>query len=191
MLSRMGFIAQVTEKRQGDGGIDLIAINSGSGMLVQCKSSQSPSIGWDAIKEVVAWLGTAIKANLPAGMLQSLLADGVVAGLGGVVVFLPQIVILFFFILAMEASGYMARAAFPTSAEQAAIYATASIGRVILASAATVAFAFLSMVFAKLNVFAALGPACALAVFIGFLATVTLLALTLKLPLLVTLSPSL
>jgi RND superfamily putative drug exporter len=60
-------------------------------------------------------------------------------------------------------------------ADQAAIYATASIGRVILASAATVAFAFLSMVFAKLNVFAALGPACALAVFIGFLATVTLL----------------
>ena len=53
LLSKMGFIAQVTEKRQGDGGIDLIAINSGSGMLVQCKSSQSPSIGWDAIKEVV------------------------------------------------------------------------------------------------------------------------------------------
>ncbi|CQD04474.1 hypothetical protein A5746_16215 [Mycolicibacterium conceptionense] len=60
-------------------------------------------------------------------------------------------------------------------ADQAAIHATASIGRVILASAATVAFAFLSMVFAKLNVFAALGPACALAVFFGFLATVTLL----------------
>lgn len=53
LLSKMGFIAQVTEKRQGDGGIDLIAINSSSGMLVQCKSSQSPSIGWDAIKEVV------------------------------------------------------------------------------------------------------------------------------------------
>ncbi|MEY4732549.1 MAG: hypothetical protein RLZZ464_615 [Pseudomonadota bacterium] len=53
LLSKMGFIAQVTEKRQGDGGIDLIAINSGSGMLVQCKSSQSASIGWDAIKEVV------------------------------------------------------------------------------------------------------------------------------------------
>ena len=60
-------------------------------------------------------------------------------------------------------------------ADQAAIYATASIGRVILASAATVAFAFLSMVFAKLDVFVALGPACALAVFVGFLATVTLL----------------
>lgn len=53
LLSKMGFIAQVTEKRQGDGGIDLIAINSGIGMLVQCKSSQSTSIGWDAIKEVV------------------------------------------------------------------------------------------------------------------------------------------
>jgi HJR/Mrr/RecB family endonuclease len=53
LLSKMGFIAQVTEKRQGDGGIDLIAINSGSGRLVQCKSSQSNSISWDAIKEVV------------------------------------------------------------------------------------------------------------------------------------------
>lgn len=53
LLSKMGFIAQVTEKRQGDGGIDLIAINNSSGMLVQCKSSQSISIGWDAIKEVV------------------------------------------------------------------------------------------------------------------------------------------
>jgi RND superfamily putative drug exporter len=60
-------------------------------------------------------------------------------------------------------------------ADQAAIHATASIGRVILASAATVAFAFLSMIFAKLSVFAALGPACALAVFVGFLASVTLL----------------
>lgn len=59
--------------------------------------------------------------------------------------------------------------------EQAAIHATASIGRVILASAATVAFAFLTMVFARLSVFAALGPACAIAVLFGFLATVTLL----------------
>lgn len=61
------------------------------------------------------------------------------------------------------------------SADHAAIFATASIGRVILASAATVAFAFLSMVLAQLDVFAALGPACALAVFFGFLASVTLL----------------
>ncbi|MCX8555381.1 MULTISPECIES: RND family transporter [Mycolicibacterium] len=62
-----------------------------------------------------------------------------------------------------------------TPPEAAVITATASIGRVILASAATVALAFLSMVFATLSVFAALGPACAVAVAVGFLATVTLL----------------
>ncbi|MBF9315600.1 MULTISPECIES: RND family transporter [Mycobacteroides] len=60
-------------------------------------------------------------------------------------------------------------------ADEAVIDATASIGRVILASAATVAFAFLAMVFARLSVFAGLGPACAVAVFVGFAATVTLL----------------
>lgn len=60
------------------------------------------------------------------------------------------------------------------SADLAVINATATIGRVIMASAATVAFAFLSMVFAKLSVFSALGPACAIAVFVGVAATVTL-----------------
>ena len=59
--------------------------------------------------------------------------------------------------------------------DQAVIHATASIGRVILASAATVAFAFAAMVFARLSVFAGLGPACAIAVLVGFVATVTLL----------------
>ncbi|WP_246216686.1 MMPL/RND family transporter [Mycobacterium botniense] len=61
------------------------------------------------------------------------------------------------------------------AAETAVVNATATIGRVILASAATVAFALLAMVFARLPVFAALGPACAVAVFAGFMATVTLL----------------
>ncbi|HEY6817618.1 MAG TPA: ferrous iron transporter B [Croceibacterium sp.] len=51
-------------------------------------------------------------ANLPAGLLRDLLTQGVLAGVGSVVVFLPQIVILFAFILLMEQSGYMARAAF-------------------------------------------------------------------------------
>jgi len=60
-------------------------------------------------------------------------------------------------------------------ADQAVVHATASIGRVILASAATVALAFAAMVFAKLSVFAGLGPACAVAVLVGFVATVTLL----------------
>lgn len=51
-------------------------------------------------------------ATLPAGFLRDLLTEGVLAGVGSVVVFLPQIVILFAFILLMEATGYMARAAF-------------------------------------------------------------------------------
>jgi len=54
------------------------------------------------------WLGN----HLPEGQLRSLLADGVVAGVGGVVIFLPQILILFFFLGILEDSGYMARAAF-------------------------------------------------------------------------------
>jgi SNF2 family DNA or RNA helicase len=52
-FSKLGFLSQVTEKQQGDGGIDVIGIKGGSGVLAQCKSSQSMSIGWDAIKEVV------------------------------------------------------------------------------------------------------------------------------------------
>ena len=51
-------------------------------------------------------------AALPDGWLRSLLVDGVIAGVGGVLVFLPQIVILFFFILVLEDPGYLARAAF-------------------------------------------------------------------------------
>lgn len=54
------------------------------------------------------WLG----AHLPEGVLRSLLVDGVIAGAGGVLVFLPQILILFLFILALEDSGYLPRAAF-------------------------------------------------------------------------------
>ena len=66
----------------------------------------------DALQAGVDWLSAAVKALLPAGLARDLITDGVIAGVGSVVVFLPQIVILFFFILAMEASGYMARAAF-------------------------------------------------------------------------------
>src|SRR5579863_10396169 len=55
-----------------------------------------------------AWLGQV----LPAGPLRGLLLDGVIAGVGSVLVFLPQILILFFFILALEDSGYLPRAAF-------------------------------------------------------------------------------
>ncbi len=66
----------------------------------------------DAIEAATTWVGAAAGAALPAGPLNSLLVDGVIAGLGGVVVFLPQILVLFAFILALEESGYLPRAAF-------------------------------------------------------------------------------
>ena len=67
-------------------------------------------MGW--IEAATAWLGKAVTAALPEGWLRSFLVDGLIAGVGGVVVFLPQIVILFFFILVLEDSGYLPRAAF-------------------------------------------------------------------------------
>ncbi len=60
----------------------------------------------------VGALGTWVQQSLPDGALRSLLVDGVVAGVGSVLVFLPQILILFFFILALEDSGYLPRAAY-------------------------------------------------------------------------------
>src|SRR5659263_32684 len=70
------------------------------------------NVPMDAIKEVMAAVGDFIRAQMPQGMLRSLLVDGVVAGVGSVVVFLPQILILFFFVLLLEDSGYLPRAAF-------------------------------------------------------------------------------
>jgi ferrous iron transport protein B len=66
----------------------------------------------DGIEAATAWLGETVGAALPEGPLASLLVDGIIAGLGGVLVFLPQILILFAFILALEESGYLPRAAF-------------------------------------------------------------------------------
>lgn len=64
------------------------------------------------IDDQVAMLSDWVKAIMPAGDLRSLITDGAIAGVGGVVVFLPQILILFFFIGLLESTGYMARAAF-------------------------------------------------------------------------------
>ncbi len=57
-------------------------------------------------------LADLVQQRLPPGLLRSLLADGIIAGVGSVLVFLPQILILFFFIILLEDFGYMARAAF-------------------------------------------------------------------------------
>ncbi len=66
----------------------------------------------DAIKAAMAAVGDWTIQQMSAGPLRSLLVDGVIAGVGGVLVFLPQILILFFFILLLEDSGYLPRAAF-------------------------------------------------------------------------------
>ncbi|MEN3176860.1 ferrous iron transporter B [Gluconobacter sp. OJA] len=66
----------------------------------------------DALGSGITMLGEFILRPLPDGVLRSLLADGVIAGAGTVIVFLPQILILFLWILALEESGYLPRAAF-------------------------------------------------------------------------------
>ncbi|MBI3544166.1 MAG: ferrous iron transport protein B [Deltaproteobacteria bacterium] len=69
-------------------------------------------IPMDALAAAVSLLQDKLRAALPPGDFQSLLVDGVIAGVGAVVVFLPQILLLFAFILLFEDSGYLARAAF-------------------------------------------------------------------------------
>ncbi len=66
----------------------------------------------DWIDAGVAWVAEQVGAVLPEGPLRSMIEDGVIGGVGSVIVFLPQILILYFFISLMEDSGYMARAAF-------------------------------------------------------------------------------
>ena len=66
----------------------------------------------DALEAGTLGLGNAIGNALPDGVLRSLVIDGLFAGVGAVIVFLPQILILFLFILILESTGYMVRAAF-------------------------------------------------------------------------------
>ena len=66
----------------------------------------------DALEGAIGWISAQVVAVMPPGLLRDAITEGVLSGVGSVVVFLPQIVILFFFILVMESTGYMARAAF-------------------------------------------------------------------------------
>ena len=66
----------------------------------------------DAIDELFAHMSEWVKATLPEGALTNLIAEGIVAGLGGVVIFIPQIAFLFLFISILEESGYMSRVVF-------------------------------------------------------------------------------
>ncbi|MFP6686404.1 MAG: ferrous iron transport protein B, partial [Polyangiaceae bacterium] len=69
-----------------------------------------PAIGW--VEAAFGWLGDALKANMAEGIVRDLLTEGVVGGVGNVVVFLPQILLLFLLLGLLEDSGYMARAAY-------------------------------------------------------------------------------
>ena len=67
-------------------------------------------VGW--IETVISWFSMAIERIIPDGFIQDLLVDGIIAGVGSVIVFLPNILILFFCIALFEDTGYMARSAF-------------------------------------------------------------------------------
>ncbi|HEX3101626.1 MAG TPA: ferrous iron transport protein B, partial [Pyrinomonadaceae bacterium] len=70
------------------------------------------SLPMDLLEKGFGAFGDFVRTEMPPGILTDLLADGIIAGVGGVVVFLPQILLLFLFISLLEDSGYMARAAF-------------------------------------------------------------------------------
>lgn len=70
------------------------------------------SLPMDLLDKGFGSLGDLVRAEMPAGVLTDLLVDGIIAGVGGVMVFLPQILLLFLFISILEDTGYLARAAF-------------------------------------------------------------------------------
>jgi ferrous iron transport protein B len=112
-----------TEKeigRRSTGAIDRVVLHPVGGLIIFIAImffmfqavfawAQAPA---DVIEAGVAAIQSWVTSTLPEGLLRSALVDGVLGGVGAVVVFLPQILILFFFILLLEATGYMVRAAF-------------------------------------------------------------------------------
>jgi ferrous iron transport protein B len=79
-------------------------------MFFSIFSLAEPPMNW--IDEHVAALGAWVKGTMAPGDLRDLITDGIIGGVGGIVIFLPQILILFFFVGLLESTGYMARAAF-------------------------------------------------------------------------------
>ena len=127
--SRYGWIAEVVERtvhRAAGRGktltdrVDAVLLHRVGGPLIfvalmalvfqSIFTWAEPLIGW--VEGLFGALGGAVASALPGGDLQSLLVDGVIGGVGSVLVFLPQITILFLFIGILEDTGYMARAAF-------------------------------------------------------------------------------
>jgi ferrous iron transport protein B len=127
--SRYGWIADVVERtvhRAGTGAktmtdrVDAVVLHRVGGPLIfvalmavvfqSIFTWAEPLIGF--VEGIFGALGGAVASAIPAGDLQSLIVDGVIGGVGSVLVFLPQIAILFLFIGILEDTGYMARAAF-------------------------------------------------------------------------------
>jgi ferrous iron transport protein B len=113
-------VTEPTESLHRDDAIDAVVLHPLWGMLVLTVTlflMFQAVFSWavwpmDVIKSVMEVLSSFVRSHLSEGPLSSLLVDGVLAGAGGVLVFLPQILILFFFILVLEDSGYLPRAAF-------------------------------------------------------------------------------
>jgi ferrous iron transport protein B len=128
--SRYGWIAEVVDRtvhRAGTGGartvtdrVDAVVLHRIAGPLIfvalmaivfqSIFAWAEPLIG--LVEGIFGALGGAVASAIPEGDLQSLIVDGVIGGVGSVLVFLPQIAILFLFIGILEDTGYMARAAF-------------------------------------------------------------------------------
>jgi ferrous iron transport protein B len=118
-IARRAIVTE-TQSRRLTGAIDKIVLHPVSGPIILLALlfvifqavfawSEAPVA---MIEDAFAFLEEVVQGLLPDGLLRSLIVDGVIAGVGAVVVFLPLILILFFFILMLEATGYMTRAAF-------------------------------------------------------------------------------
>jgi ferrous iron transport protein B len=114
------FVSMPSEDRDWTGRIDAVLLHPVAGIAIllavlflmfQAVFSWA-GVPMDLISEGFDWLAATVGGMLPEGLLSSLIVDGIITGVGSVLVFLPQILILFFFIILLEDFGYMARAAF-------------------------------------------------------------------------------
>jgi ferrous iron transport protein B len=118
-IARRAIVSE-TPSRRLTGAVDRIVLHPVSGpiiLLALLFVMFQAVFSWSAlpvsmIEDVFSALETLVRQALPPGLIRSLFVDGIIAGVGSVIVFLPQILILFFFILMLEATGYMTRAAF-------------------------------------------------------------------------------
>ncbi|EXS71681.1 ferrous iron transporter B [Sphingobium sp. Ant17] len=118
-IARAGIVRE-TPSRRLTAAVDRVALHPVFGLILLLALlfvmfqavyawSEAPIAMIEGVAEAAA---SAVRDALPDGIIRSFLVDGVINGVGSVVVFLPQILILFFFILMLEATGYMVRAAF-------------------------------------------------------------------------------